>query len=197
MKIMIDLDRVVFDCPSISYFLGNLLFAKNNTNRTLKFHLVDTKKAKQAKNNLFFLRSTHVKNFNQINNSVEILKKWNMQGFDIYFVSTRPKLKSLQKVVVEWFEKNDINYNSLIFACTNKAKYCKDKKIDVMIDDTYENCLNAAYKGIIPLWLRTDYNKNHLYDPELVFSVQNWNEIDNYIQFIFDKINNKEIKKEM
>ena len=185
MKIMVDLDRVVFDCPSFTYFLGNLLFTRSNQRRPLKYKVVDAEKAKNAINSLFFLKPTHIKNLVEVNNAVEILKLWNKQKIEIHFVSSRPNLKSFQKVAVEWLAKNKIAYDKLIFACNNKPKYCEENDIDIMIDDTIENCINSAYLGIIALWFRTKNNKNINYYPEFIFPVSHWKEINKYVQIFF------------
>lgn len=182
MKIMIDLDRVVFDCPSFTSWLGNLIFTKTTPNKKLKYSIVDKVLAKKHQNPLFFLKSTHSENFEPIDNSIEILKLWNTQGFDIDFVSSRPNLYSLQKATVLWLENNNIEYNNLIFACTNKAKYCKENDIDIIIDDTTDNCINSANLGITAIQLLNAYNKKTIKNTNKIHLANNWNNINDFVQ---------------
>ena len=55
MKIMVDLDRTVFDCPSLVYFFGNMSFGESNLDKELEYVLVDPEKSKDYANNLFFI----------------------------------------------------------------------------------------------------------------------------------------------
>lgn len=191
MKIMIDLDRVVFDCPSLVFNLANDFFTKTHFNKPLKYKIVDAEKAKKYFNTLFFVKLSHAKNLIQVDNSVEILQKWNKQGFNIHFVSYRPNFKSLQKSTVEWLEQNNISYNKLIFACTNKPRYCKLFNFDVMIDDTLENCKGAKRLGIKPIWLRNYHNSTHNDFSESIFNTYSWNEVDEYVQKLNTTMQNK------
>ena len=55
MRIMVDLDRTVFDCPSFVYYLGNLSFGESNLDKELEYAVVDLEKSKEYANKLFFL----------------------------------------------------------------------------------------------------------------------------------------------
>ena len=50
MKIMVDLDRTVFDCPSLVYYFGNMTRGESNLDKELKYSVVDTEKIKYYKN---------------------------------------------------------------------------------------------------------------------------------------------------
>ena len=182
MKIMVDLDRVVFDCPSFTFWIGNIFCTKRYEDKELSYHLINEEEAKTYKNNLFFLKMSHAKNFTQVDISVEVLRKWAEQGFEINFVSSRPKFKAFQKATVEWLNANNIKYNSLIFSCSNKPEYCKINNFDIIIDDTLENCKGAAEYGMFPIWVRTKYNRDIVDFPENVLDVEDWSEIDMLVQ---------------
>ena len=181
MKIMVDLDRVVFECPSFMFWIGNKIFTKSHLDKELYYHIVDADKAMGYRNTLFFLKMSRSKNFNQIDKSVEILKKWNNQGLDIHFVSSRPKFKAFQKATVEWLKEKNINYSNLVFNCTNKPLFCKINKFDYIIDDTYKNCEGSFRLGINPIWVRTRQNKN-IKNERNIPEAYTWETIDNIIQ---------------
>lgn len=184
---MIDLDRVVFDCPSFIYWIGNMVCNKTNIDNKLTYNLIDSDKASNYVNLLFFIKMSHAKNYTQVDNSVEILRKWNEQGFDISFVSSRPNFKSLQKATVEWLNQNNIKYTDLIFTCKNKPVFCKVNNFDVIIDDTYENCFGAQKLGITPVWIRTKYNANITDYPDDMFQTKSWTAIDDYVQSLYSE----------
>lgn len=181
MKIMVDLDRVVFDCPSFIFCIGNKIFTRHNPDKELRYYVVNKENAKDYYNTLFFLKMSHSKNFKQVDKSVEILRKWMNQGIEVYFVSSRPKFKSFQKTTVQWLKQNKIDYPNLIFSCNNKPLFCKINKFDYIIDDTYKNCEVSHKLGISPIWLRTKYNKN-IKNTSNISEANNWTEIDEIIQ---------------
>ena len=61
MKIMVDLDRTVFDCPSLTYYFGNMTFGQSNLDKELKYVVVDNKKSETYHNHLFFLKNESCK----------------------------------------------------------------------------------------------------------------------------------------
>ena len=183
---MVDLDRVVFDCPSLIFTIGNKIFAKTHEDSELNYLEINESVAMNYFNSLFFLKMSHAKNFHPVGNSVEVLKKWFDQGFDIYFVSSRPKFKAFQKATVEWLRNHGINYHKLIFSCSNKARFCALHDIDLMVDDTFENCDNSAKLGIPAVWVKTKYNQNETHSVRgKVYNTDSWNKIDMYAQGIY------------
>ena len=181
MKIMIDLDRTVFDCPSITYFFGNMSFGETNLNKDLEYVVVDAKKSREYANNLFFLKMSHAKNFTPVDNVLRVLDKWNKQGIEITFVSSRANFKAFHRATVEWFDKYGVRYENIIMDCNNKAKYGELHGFDMLIDDTLKNCTDCLKVGIIPVWVRTKYNKK-VVAPEELFQATNWEEIDACVQ---------------
>jgi len=174
---MVDLDRVVFDCPSFAFWLGNFLFAKSKTEKALKYDVINPAEAKTYFNSLFFLRMSRVSEMKQVDDSVRVLRKWNDMGYDISFVSSRPSFKPFQKAIVVWLEKNGVKFTKLVLGCNNKPEYCSINNFDVIIDDTLLNCKGCAESGMKAIWLRTKYNRNIQTVPKGVCSVNNWKEV--------------------
>lgn len=179
MKIMVDLDRVVFDCPSFVFEVGNKIFTRTHENNELLYTEIDSEKAMNYTNSLFFLKMSKSCNFVPVNNSVEILKKWHSQGFEIHFVSSRPKFKAFQRATVEWLKNHDINYSRLVFSCSNKAKYCSKHGMNLIVDDTFDNCNNATNLGIPAVWVKTKYNeKEQRVLNRRIYNADSWSKID-------------------
>lgn len=182
MKIMVDLDRTIFDCPSLVYNIGNMTFADSNLDRKLKFTIVDNESSRSYSNLLFFLKMSHAKNFTPVDNVVEILNKWYGQGIDVTFVSSRFGFKSFHRSTIEWLENYDIKYDKVVLDCNNKGEYGRINGFDMIIDDTLVNCVDCMKMGITPIWIRNKYNKNIKCYPENILQVSGWNEIDDIVQ---------------
>lgn len=192
MKIMVDLDRTVFDCPSLTYYFGNMSFGESNLDKELKYSVVDTEKSKYYKNLLFFLRMSHAKNYVPVGGVVETLDKWFKQGIEVTFVSSRVNFKSFHKATAEWFDYYGIKYSDIVFECNNKAEYGRKNGFDMIVDDTLKNCLDCKKIGITPIWIRTKYNSKVTDYPKDMFESTNWNEVDKIVQLeLLKKIQGK------
>ena len=195
MKIMVDLDRVVFDCPSPVFILANHLNKKINKTQPLKYVEVDEKESMNYSSSLSFFQLFNDEVLVEVDGSIKTLQNWNKQGFDIHFVSSRPNLKPMKRATVKWLKKNNINYSKLIFACSNKAEYCKQNKIDVMVDDNYKNCKDARSEGIPAVWLVDKFNRyDATYFASKLNIATNWHEINNFVQSINRTKQNTSIK---
>ena len=182
MKIMVDLDRTVFDCPSIAYYFGNMAFGETNLDNELKYVVVDREKSRKYMNLLFFLKMSHAKNFAPVDKVVEVLDKWYKQGIEVTFVSSRVNYKSFQKATVEWFENHGIKYTDIVFECNNKALYGKLNHFDMIVDDTLKNCTDCEKVGITPIWIRTKYNSGVTNIPQGMMYTSSWDMVDRMVQ---------------
>ena len=179
---MVDLDRTIFDCPSLVYFIGNMSFGESNLDKKLQYTVVDNEESKSYANLLFFLKMSHAKNFTPLDGVVDVLNKWYDEGIEVVFVSSRVPFKTFHKVTVEWLEENGVKYNQIILNCNNKAEYGRQNNFDMIIDDTLKNCTDCMKMGITPIWIRNKYN-NFVKDyPEDILQVSNWKEIDDMVQ---------------
>ena len=182
MRIMVDLDRTVFDCPSITYFFGNMVHGETNLHKELKYEIVDSQKALDYTNKLFFLKMSHASNFTAVDRVVEVLDKWYRQGIEVTFVSNRVNYRTFQRATAEWLYDNGIKYDNIIFACTNKAMYGKTHSFDMIIDDSIKNCKDCLKVGITPIWLRNKYNAKTTNYPHCMLQAHNWSDIDTIVQ---------------
>lgn len=185
MKLMIDLDRVVFDCPSLTFSIGNAFCIKKYKDKKLSYAKINKQSALKAANNLFFLKMSHPENFTPIKGAVESLKRLKQAGHEIHFVSSRPNFKAFQKATVEWFDMHGIDYNSLIFACSNKAKYGELHGLEIAIDDTFAHCYGSMQKGMNAIWLINAYNyKNYYNMPPKMHLACDWFDIEQSVKTI-------------
>ena len=179
---MVDLDRTVFDCPSIVYYFGNMTFGESNLGNELRYEVVDREKSRRYMNLLFFLKMSHAKNFTPVDKVLEVLDKWHRQGIEVTFVSSRNNYKSFHKATVEWMESHGVKYTDIIFDCNNKALYGKLNHFDMIVDDTLKNCLDCRQLGITPIWIRTKYNSNITRYPKDLLFTSSWETVDRIVQ---------------
>lgn len=69
---------------------------------------------------------------------------------EIYLITARfdNENEDARKVTEEWLKQNGIKYNKLILDAEEKGKVAKENKIDVFIDDSFDNCKNVSREGI-------------------------------------------------
>ena len=81
----------------------------------------------------------------------------------------------LKDITINWFVKNKIKYDQIIFEQKDKLKSVIDNKIDLFIDDNELICKSIAEIGIKTLMMDSRINRNVEIDG--VERVYNWKEI--------------------
>jgi len=97
----------------------------------------------------------------------EIIEKLQQEGNKIYLITARDDygmpeeyLGKMQELTRQWLQKNNINYEKLIFAKDKeKLQQCFDNDIDVMIEDSPNNIQYMSEK-IKVIKFDCQYNKN-------------------------------------
>lgn len=89
----------------------------------------------------------------------EYIDKIKDLGHEIIVITARDKTlyKDEYKATIQELENNNIHYDKLI--CDfDKAKVCKDEKIDLFIDDSIENCKKVSDIGIETILFNSKVN---------------------------------------
>lgn len=87
---------------------------------------------------------------------------------------------------IKWLNKNNIIYDEIYFDCGNKGDICEYKNIDYMIEDSPYNVYNLLKHNIKTIVFNRPYNQE-FYNGPLIYKVDNWFEIYNYIKEIQKK----------
>lgn len=110
----------------------------------------------------------------------EVIKKLK-ENNEIYIITARneeglPKevYGKMQEFVKEWLEKNNIEYDKLIFTVGSKLPYCLENNIDIMVEDSPRNLTEISTK-IPVLCFDNPYNKN--IEGENITRVYSWYDI--------------------
>lgn len=107
-----------------------------------------------------------------------------LKGNQFYIITARnddfmPDATKVDYVTLEWLEENDIVYRGYNSDCykDEKARICKDKKIDIMIDDDFANYEVFKKYGIKTVL----FDDKNLY-PDVKDRVTSWKDIELYIK---------------
>lgn len=115
--------------------------------------------------------------------AIEIIEKLKEKGHELIIVTARGGILTRMKdVALEQFEKAGLVFDDYHFVVREKGKLCKELGIDVMIDDTYSNCIKTSDEGITTLYFRDIKMKK--IDRENVIEVNNWGEVYRYFKNI-------------
>lgn len=120
-----------------------------------------------------------------IQGASENIKKLKEDGDTIFIITARKfatpdddceqEIKEkMKKTVKEWLDKNEIEYDCIIFSKEDKSKNIIENNIDVMIEDSPNNVkkLSKLTKIICVDW---PYNKG--IENDNIYRCYNWNEI--------------------
>ncbi len=83
-------------------------------------------------------------------NVVKIVNQLHLDGHFIYIITARDFQfhKNPYEQSKEWLNENHIYFDQLIVNARNKGKVCVEHKIDLLIDDNVNNCIDASQYGI-------------------------------------------------
>ena len=189
MNIGVDIDNV------ISKFDENLLQEYLKHDKTLRNKGIVNPDAKyirdgmfdwsdEEENEFYFGNIEEIAtNFEIVENADKYIKALKENGHNIYIISGRNngEYKNPLEMTIKWLEKNNIVYDELIltdaFKHNEKAKICKEKQIDIMIDDSLNVCKECSNIGVKSLLFDSKYNR----EVQRYKRVTSWKEIFEFI----------------
>ena len=80
----------------------------------------------------------------------EVLERWRAAGIEVIVLTSRVAewFGNPEKLSRDWLEKRHIPYDGLVASCADKGAYCAQNNIDILIDDSVEQCLSAQERGV-------------------------------------------------
>ena len=121
--------------------------------------------------------------FVPIKDCSKYIKELRQDGHYIIIISGRDngEYSNPYNMTIEWLKKYDIEYDKLIltnaYKHQEKADYCKQNNIDIMIDDSIHVCEKCAENNIDCILFETPYNKKE----NRFNKVSNWKELYKFI----------------
>lgn len=113
-----------------------------------------------------------------LNNADKIIQRLKEEGNTIHFITARLmniKNCDTEKITKETLNKYNIPYDTLNLHINDKLKFCKENKIDLLIEDSYETCKELSDNGIKSILITTKMNKE--IETKEIIRTNNWDEI--------------------
>ena len=162
MKIGVDLDGVIYDSEKelrVYSELFEILDLKKNTktdNQELAYQkrFVWTEEEKKQFWNKYHRPILRTANF--MPGAKDVLTQLKQDGHELYIVTARG---GYDKTVIEETIASLKDHGLDIFTrmhwnSKNKAKICQEEQLDLMIDDSYDNCKAIAEAGIPVIYVK-------------------------------------------
>lgn len=180
MKIGIDIDDTICDTWNYTlplmckYYKKDLDELKKSVtgyyetgNLTLKDYMVF------AKNN----HQDYILKIPLIKNAKEIINRLKEEGNQIIFITARSEngYNNPYEITHEYLKNNDIVFDKLYVSGFDKKDICDIEKIDLFIDDNFNNCVKVQELGIDVLLfgLNSNFNGNQINDWEKIYEYVN------------------------
>lgn len=114
---------------------------------------------------------------------IDSINSLKAENNNIYFITARlMKIDNCDTVDITKNTLNDIKYDELIIE-SDKLKICKEKNIDIFVEDSYDTCKELQLNGIKTYLMTTKMNER--IEDEEIERVKSWDElylkINNYI----------------
>ncbi len=117
-------------------------------------------------------------NLKPVKNAKLYLNKLKKNGNQIFLITGRNKhfFKNPENLTKEWLERENIQYDKIIFAenSKNKNKECIENKIDIFFDDRPFICELLIKNGIESYMFQTRYNERYGLD---IPTVKDWEDL--------------------
>ncbi len=176
MKIAIDLDGTILNCDSFVFKLASLFAGRQKIRHDFS-HAKISPEVRDIKPFHMF-KFLDADEYYVIENSAKYINTWRKNGAEVCILSSRPNwrvLRALTQTSLKNIGLDDVS--SLVIACNDKASYCLQNSVDILIDDSPSICKNASTLGINSL----HYGKNSTYMQTRENDFLSWKDIDRVV----------------
>lgn len=115
-------------------------------------------------------RASHVLAAEPYPGAVETIRGWHDAGHFIHVTSHRTE--EAHEATARWLDRIGLSYDEL-YCSTDKVARCRELAIDLLIDDSPLNLMNAAEAGITPATILHPWNRELCEDEDIV-SASDW-----------------------
>lgn len=117
----------------------------------------------------------------------KVIKKLKKEGNEIIIITARTQKwhEDPFGMSEEWLRRNQIPYDELLVGFLDKTEICKEKEVDVFIDDMPKTLKKLKVFGIETILMKNSFNKKE----ENLKLVKNWKEVYKTIKQIEKKNN--------
>ena len=182
-KIALDLDGVVFDSENLyrvytEMYDVDVLNGNNLVDNTKRIFQKRYNWTEENINKFYSEYSNIVLNDCNFMPGFDIVIQKLLKNFDIIVVTSRSDNEI--KYATSKFDKINLKNVKIFNNQHNKVDKFLEEKVDYIIDDDDEICINASKNGIKALYLKNNAS-NSLEDNDYLKTVHNWGEIYKYL----------------
>ena len=112
----------------------------------------------------------------------QTIKKLKEEGNNIYLITARwaRKDNNVEEITRKWLKDNNIVYDKLFLSAESKVNLVQDNKIDIFIDDSYQNCKDVSEKTNAKVYMM-DTRVNEKFEINNVKRVYSWCELEHLL----------------
>lgn len=189
MRIGIDLDGVIFDSEK-EFRVYQELYDMQELKRNSKVNEREVRHQKRydwsEQEFMNFLNKYYepvVQEANYMPGAMLVLKMLKEEGHELIIITARGGMKeSIINLTEERLEKDNMKiFNECYYQAKDKAEVCKKANINLMIDDSNENCKKTSEQKIKTIYLK-DAPSYDMEENQYLKVLYNWGEIYRYIK---------------
>lgn len=183
MKIAIDIDNTLLTCKSRVYNFACKL-EKASLFRSfgkVKLFQKDDHTKITTKYRRILGAMSDVNSLEEIDGASEVINSLSESGNEVMFLSSRPNIKFLNEVILEWLQTHKIDYDFVALNCHDKHKFCAENGVDLLIDDNFKKVCSVNSSGIETIWFNPSgqkLDKAKIANPKLFHEAKSWKEIE-------------------
>lgn len=194
MIIGIDLDGVVFDSERqfrVYAELYDILTIKKNSIKDPQSLLFENRYDWTKSQVQDFLKNFHekiIRDSSFMPGAKDVLKLLKKDGYKLIVITSRGLIHKKEiNITKEMLKKEKMDiFDKYYFSIKNKLEICQKESIDLMIDDSINNCISVAENDIKTIYFRDSQNYNTK-EGKYLKVMYNWGEIYRYINDIGKK----------
>lgn len=188
MKIAVDINMTILTCDSLIYKIANNYFPghckSTSTYTTVKDNNITREKLINK-----ISKAHNYRCYRTLENSTEILSKWIKEGNHITLLSTGSANDEIKSCLLRCIKKFGICFSDIVLKCTNKAIYCNDNGIEIMIDNSPFICKKCKEKNITSICYIPNKKRADKLKKEGLLVATSWDEIERMVKKIITNKN--------
>ncbi|MEG1582210.1 MAG: hypothetical protein RR334_03570 [Clostridia bacterium] len=201
-KIGIDLDNTILCNNKLLYKMAECYVNRKRkgivfNNGSFIVNKIDINKFNSKKNIQKNIGERHgfFVNLQPHSHASEVINELREQGNDVIIITSRPMMFmgiNVAKNTIYSLNKNKIEYDAIIMGVKDKGLCCSLNNIDVLVDNTFTQCIKANEYGIKSIWFNIENSLNNSSDQS--YTIKEWTELPGVIDII-NEIKEQEFTK--